>query len=374
MAKIHRSWGWLAGALVAVSISGSTLAWFAGDDNKHRSLTSKDQQDVARITANMKPTCVGRFVIDLPAEAETELTAANVDGLSIVTGMESLPEFQKRLADREAEFRAIPDRSGGDRNLETVTAVSTANGLIGKIFVHRRVVNEGTQANGLEIERYRYEGVAVDALVHGNGVSIELAADGYDPEHADKLAQLVTRIVPNPENRIPPGSGFCVDYAYLSGLLSPDQGERITMRTSLTSHPDIEFMLMLAAGTAPDAKGLLDRSAEALKQMTFADSARVTTLRAGRRVIGGLTGEEVVERIVERKALVLDSFWWEARGTEDDVLNPHVSFTMDTGISGQKPLPAALSDSGAILLWDRISSSIRLLPSESRPGSRRTAS
>lgn len=374
MAKIHRSWRWLAGALVAVAISGLTLAWFAGENNKHRSLTSKDQQDVARITASIKPICIGRFVIDLPAEAGTELTMANVDGLSIVTGMESLPEFQKRLADREAEIRAIPDRLGGDRNLETVTAVSTANGLIGKIFVHGRVVNEGTQANGLEIERYRYEGVAVDALVHGNGVSIELAANSYDPEQADRLAQLVTRLVPNPENRIPPGPGFCVDYAYFNGLLSPDQGERITLRASLTSHPDIEFMLMLAAGTAPDAKGLLDRSTEALKQMTFADSARVTTLRAGRRVIGGLTGEEVVERIVESKVLVLHSFWWEARGTADDVLNPHVSFTMDTGISGQKPIPASLSDSGAILLWDRISSSIRLLPSESRPGRRRTVS
>lgn len=313
-------------------------------------------------------------MIDLPADAETELTRANVDGLSIVTGLESLTDFQKRLAAREAEVRAIPDQSGGDRNLESVIAVSTASGLSGKIFVHSRVISEGTQANGLEIERYRHEGVAVNALIHGNGVSIDLAADNYEPERANKLAQLITRLVPNPDNRIPPASGFCVDNAYFDGLLSPDQGERIMMRARLASHPDIEFTLMLAAGTAPDAKGLLDRTAESQGQLTLAESARLTTLRAGRRAISGLVGEEVAERIVENDTLVLHNFWWEVNGTADDVLNPHVSFTMATGASTQKPVPASLSEPVTISLWDRISSSIRLLPSESRPGSRRTES
>lgn len=367
MANNRRSAGRSIGALVAIVIAGVSAAWAVGEvrDRRHRMV--EDQQEVARINANMKPICVGRFVIDLPAHAETELTMANVDGLSIVTGIESLADFQKRLADREAGIRAIPDRLGGDRNLQTVTSVRTANGLFGKIFVHGRVVSEGTQANGLELERYRYEGVAVDALLHGNGVSIDLAANNYEPRLADKVAQLVTQLVPNPENRIPPASGFCVDYAYFKGLLSPDQGERITMRARLTTHPDVEFMMLLAAGTAPEAKGLLDRTAESRRRVTLADSAHLTTLRAGRRVIGGRIGEEVAERIVESDMLVLHSFWWEVNGTVDDVLNPYLSFTMNTGVSGQRSVPASLSDSRAVLLWDRVSSSIRAHASESGP-------
>jgi len=374
VADIRRSLRLLAGALAALAIAGIAVAWSIAEVGDRRALTEKDRQEVASITANMKPLCVGRFVIDLPADAETALTMANVDGLSIVTGLESRTDFQKRLAAREAEVRAIPDQSGGDRNLESAIAVNTASGLSGKILVHSRVLSVGTQARGLEIEHYRYEGVAVDALVHGNGVSIDLAADNYEPERANQLAQLITRLVPNPDNRIPAASGFCIDNAYFDGLLLPDQGERIMMRARLTSHPDVEFTLMLAAGTAPDAKGLLDRTAESQGQMIFAESARLTTLRAGRRAISGLVGEEVAERIVENDMLVLHHFWWEVNGTADDVLNPHVSFTMVTGASAQKPMPAPLSEPVTISLWDWISSSIRLLPSESRPGSRRTES
>ncbi|WP_273027801.1 T6SS immunity protein Tli4 family protein [Massilia timonae] len=372
MANISRFSGRSVGALVVIATAGITAAWTAGEIRDRRGLMGEDQQEVARISANMKPACVGRFVIDLPAQAETELTMGSVDGLSIITGMESLADFQQRLANREADIRAIPDRSSDDRNLEAVTSIRTANGLSGKIFVHGRVVSEGTQANGLNVERYRYEGVAVDALLHGNGVSIDLTANNYEPARVSKVAQLVTRLVPNPENRIPSGTGFCLDYAYFKGLLSPDQGERIMMRARLTSHPDVEFRLMLAAGTAPDAKGLLDRTAESRRRMTFTDSASLVTLRAGRRVIGGRIGEEVVERIVEDDMLVLHSFWWEVAGTADDVLHPYLSFTMNTGVSGQRPVPASLSDSRAVLLWDRISSSIRALASESSPATRRT--
>ncbi|MDY0964188.1 T6SS immunity protein Tli4 family protein [Massilia sp. CFBP9026] len=372
MANTRRLSGRSVGALVAIAFAGLTAGWAVGEAHDRRRLMGEDQQEVARIHAHMKPMCVGRFVIDLPSQAETELTMANVDGLSIVTGMESLADFQTRLADREADIRAIPDRSSGDRNLEAVTSIRTANGLSGKIFVHGRVVSEGTQANGLEIERYRYERVAVDALLHGNGVSIDLTANNYEPARADKVAQLVTLLVPNPENRIPSVTGFCLDYAYFKGLLLPDQGERITMRARLTSHPDIEFMLMLAAGTEPDAKGLLARTAESQRRMTFADRARLTTLRAGRRVIGGRVGEEVAERVVESDILVLHSFWWEVNGSVDDVSNPYLSFTMNTGLSGQRPVPASLSDSTAVLLWDRISSSIRVLASGSSPDARGT--
>ena len=257
MANIPRFSGRSVGALVVIATAGITAAWAVGEIRDRRGMMGEDQQEVARISANMKPVCVGRFVIDLPARAS-------------------------------------------------------------------------------------------------------------------KVAQLVTRLVPHPENRIPSGTGFCLDYACFKGLLSPDQGERIMLRARLTSHPDVEFRLMLAAGTAPDAKGLLDRTAESQRRMTFTDSASLVTLRAGRRVIGGRIGEEVVERIVEDDMLVLHSFWWEAAGTADDVLYPYLSFTMNTGVSGQRPVPASLSDSRAVLRWDRISSSIRAFASESSPATQRT--
>lgn len=372
MVGARRPSGRLAGALAAIAIIGMATAWAVVSAHDLRSQAGKDRREVARMTAYMKPTCVGRFVIELPAYAEAELTMANVDGLDIATRLESLADFQTRLADPEAELRATPDRLDGDMNLELVMPIKTANGLFGKIFLYGRVVTEGTQANGLAIEGYRYEGIAVDALVHGSGVSIDLTADAYQPARTHQVAQLISQLVPNPENEIPPETGFCLDHAYFRGLLNPDQAERITMNARLTSHPDIAFTLKLAAGVEPDAKGLIARTAESWERMPLMDRARLATLRAGQRIVGCLIGEEVVERVVESDTVAVHSFWWEFNGTVDDVMAPHFSFTMDTGVGDRGPVPASLSDSRAVLLWDQISSSIHALASKCSPSAQRT--
>jgi hypothetical protein len=313
------------------------------------------------MTDKMKTVCVGRFLIDMPAEAQVELRQGRIDGFDISAFNETDEEFQKRVADREAQLRAMPDYLGGNKNLESTRDVKTDSGLVGKIFIHSRAVAEGTQGNGLGgVERYRDEGISTEALVHGNGMSIDLFFANRGLEWVEDLPRLVNQLVMNPDNHIPDEPGFCMDRAYVRDPLSAKQREQIMMFARLPNHPDVEFVLILSAGLKPDVHGVLERTDAADEGLSMAERMRITRLRAAPREIGGLAGEELAELVLEENEARVHSFWWEVNGTEDNVLVPHVVLRMSTGNGNHKPVPSSLSDGAAIGLWDKVSSSIRL--------------
>ena len=354
----------LAKLLAGLVIVGLTGALAIGEVREKHEAELRDKDEVARMTNDMKTVCIGRFLIDLPEETRLELARPRIDGFDIVSFDEPEADFQVRLGQRETRLRTAPDQFGGNRNLESVRELKTPNGVFGKIFVHSRLVKEGTQANGLELERYRDESVAVEALVHGRGMSFELSADHYDPAQVDNLSKLVAKLVPNPDESTPVEPGFCLYRAWFRDPLTADQGEQIMMHARLPSHPDIEFMAILAAGLKPDQQGLLERHADTEAGFSASDRARMENLRADPRTIGGITGDELVTRFTEKNDAVVYSFAWEVNGTEDNVLTPHFVFEMDTGKSNNGPVPSSLSREAAIALWDKISSSIRLRPSD----------
>jgi hypothetical protein len=348
----------LAKLLGALAIGGLAAA-FAVGQVREAEAERRDQAGVVRMTQKMKTVCIGRFLIDLPEETRLELRGPRIDGFGISSFDEPEADFQVRLAQREAKLRATPDRLGGYRNLESVREVITDNGVVGKIFVHGYTVTEGTRNRGLELERYRDEGIAIEAMVHGQGMSFSLAAGDYDLDKIGDLPRLVAKLVPNPHNQIPREPGFCIDRAWFRDPLTADQGEEIMMSAQLPSHPDIVFQTILAAGNKPAAQSLLERSADTEARLTLTQRMRVSRLRADRRTIGGITGDELVRRVDETNDAVVYTFWWEVAGTEADVLVPHVLFKMYVGKGDNGPVPSSLSQEAATALWDKVSSSIR---------------
>lgn len=346
----------LLAGMVVVGLAG---AWAAG--------AAQDKHEVTRMTEKLKTACVGRFLVDMPDEARIELTRARVDGFNLSTFDETEEEFSLRLAQRETDLRAAPDRLGGDKNLESVKEVRTKHGLSGRIYVHGRSVQEGTRAKGLELEHYRHEGVEIEALLHGAGISIDITAANYDAQFINELPRLVEKVVPNPDNRIPTEPGFCIERAFILDPLPAEQGETVMMFASLPSRPDIEFKLISAAGITPPTEGLLARGADSDARLSPGDRERILRLRAEARTINGLNGEELIERYTEENDAIVYSFWWELGGTEDNVLAPYITFKMDTGMSRNGPIPTSLSEGAAIQLWEMISSRFRIRPIEQRP-------
>ncbi|QOY92342.1 hypothetical protein IM543_11865 [Massilia sp. UMI-21] len=346
----------LAVMLAGVVIAGLASTWDTG--------ARRDKHEVAKMTEKMKTVCVGRFLLDVPAEAQYAFHQPRVGGFDIAVFDETEDEFQKRVVARKTQLEAAPDRPGGHKNLESFREVQNDHGMKGQVFVHSRDVSEGQSSDGLTVERYRYESVSVEALVHGNGISIDFSAPNHDPETIDKLAKLIAQLVPNPDDRVPAEPGFCIDRAYFLDPLGAEQREEIMMAAWLPDRPDVVFKIMLAAGTEPDRQGLLERGAESDTRLSVEEKNRVARLRADKRTIGGIEGEELVERFVENNDAVVYSFWWEVNGTENNVLAPHIVFRMDTGYNEHGPVPSSLSENAATCLWDTVLSSFRLRPAE----------
>jgi len=341
---------------IALAILGAMIlsrTWGSG----HQS----GQKEIAPLIKKPKTVCVGRFLVDLPGDAQIEMSPPRIDGFEITAFKESDEQFQKRIAEREVQLRSKPDWQGGDQNLESIKEVKTSSGLVGKIFIHSRTVKEGTQGNGLGgVERYRHEGITTEALVHGHGISIDLFYKDRNPDLVEDLPRLVNQLVPNPDNRIPTEPGFCTDRAYVRDPLRADQREQIMMFAGLPSHPDVQRKFLVAAGLKPDVKGLLERNKDAGSWMAPAQRMRFTTLRAAPRNIAGLSGEEVAELVIEENDARVHSFMWDVNGTEDNVFVPHVLLEMSTGNGNRVPVASSLSDGAALGLCDKISSSIRL--------------
>jgi hypothetical protein len=234
--------------------------------------------------------------------------------------------------------------------------------MVGKIFIHGRNVTEGSAAKGLELERYHYEGIALEAHLHANGISIDVTADDYDPDRAENLPKLVDQLVANPTNSIPNEPGFCIEKAYVRDPLRAEQGEQVTMAAKLPSHPDIGVNFDTIAGAKPEAQGLIERNDEAHARAPLAVNIRFTRLRAAPRTIGGLSGDELVERVLEENLAIVYGFQWDVSGTVDDVLAPAVTLIMATGRDDEGPISSSLSQHAAVSLWDKISSSVRVRP------------
>jgi hypothetical protein len=352
--KRHFQSKWFKGLVALAVVLGA--AWSVG--------AVMNKQEVAKMTENMQTVCVGRMLIDLPQEADYGLYAAWIDGFDIDTTRESAEAFAARLAAREAEIRATPDRLGGNKNMESAKDVKTESGMIGKLFVHSRYVSEGTQARGLKLERYRYEGIALEGHVHGQGISVSLTAKEYDPAKVDDLAKLIDKLVANPTNRMTTEPGFCIDSAYFRDPLTADQGERIRLSAGLRSHRDIEIHLDTIAGTEPTAQGLIERNTENMKDEPPEYAMRFTRLRAAPRTIGTLTGDELLLRVREENSVIVYGFRWEVLGTKDNVFIPDLSFKMATGRSNEGRIPSSLSQAAALDLWDKIVTSIRVRPTQ----------
>jgi hypothetical protein len=89
---------------------------------------------------------------------------------------------------------------------------------------------------------------------------------------------------------------------------------------------------------------------------------RVSNLRAAPRTIGGLRGDELVQRVIENNLSIVYGFNWEMSGTEDSVYIPDLTLKMVTGRGDGEPVRSSLSEPAALALWDLISSSIRVRP------------
>ncbi|WP_440963201.1 T6SS immunity protein Tli4 family protein [Massilia sp. GER05] len=318
------------------------------------------------MTEQMKTVCVGRYLVDVPSEAETSLSGEMISGFSIDTVEESEAAFRARVNTRESaiaaqENDADPARAGGmiaARDLRIA-------GMIGRALEYGRDRTYGFEGG----RRVDVEWVSVEVHAHLEGVSFTLSKKVANEGDTRLAEALLTRLHVRGSDDIPAFPGFCVWRGVFAEPLPEHTNEHVVFHLGLPGHPDMGLALSSVAGGHVD-DGLLERVALADAEASADEMLRVTKLRSGKRNINGIEGEEVLERVRELNFTTGYGFMWEAGGGADDLLQPHLLLNMETGTNprpGGKPVDSSLHEDAVLALWDSISSSIRLRKSGPAP-------
>jgi len=309
------------------------------------------------MTEKMKTVCVGRYLVDVPEQAEVTLSRERVAGFEIDTVEENEATFRARVAAREAEIGARGSATAQAGGMVEARDVRIPD-MLGRTLIYGR--NRGYLMEG--DRRIEDEFVSVEVYAHTRGLSFTLSAK-YADEGRAKLAEgLLERLRLRSQNEIPSEPGFCISRAIFIEPLPVRRAEHIAMHLSLPEHPDLAMALVSMPGGGSDAS-LLGRVAETDSAASADERLRVTKLRLGKRAINGLDGEEVLERMRELNFANTYAFIWEARGIENDPSQPFLSLELQGGISprpGGKPVDTSLHEDALLTLWDSIASSIRM--------------
>jgi hypothetical protein len=319
------------------------------------------------MTEKMKTVCVGRYLVDLPDQAEVRLSHEMLGGFEIKTVEESESEFHGRIAVREADIEARSAEAGSQGKAIVEARELRIDDMVGRTLIYGRSRSYSTHGE----RRIDDEWVSVEAHAHIRGLSISLSMKYADEADARVAEALLARLRPRGENEIPTESGFCIGRAVFVEPLPPHKTEHAAMSVGLPAHPDLAlaFISMPGGGSEP---GLLARTTDVDAASPAEELLRVTKLREVKRKINGLDGEEVLERVRELNFTTGYAFTWEVRGVDHDLLKPYLSLELQTGTSerpGGKPVDSSLHEDAVLALWDTISSSIRLRPNGPPPPS-----
>lgn len=301
----------------------------------------------------MKSMCVGRFLIDVPADAEVSYRRAMIAGWSIATYEETDEQFAARVEKKETQLSSERNERGSP-SLERTHQVDK-NGVHGRIHVFGREWIRGLPNEPLS------ENVRIEAMIRVQKHSFNLSIKYADDIDLKELAELVTQFRSREENEIPTEAGFCFDGGFITEPITVAQKERTTMFIGLNGHPDVSIMLDMTAGIITP-KTLLQRDAAA--SIGDENRSRFHTFRRGARPWNGEAGEEVLERVHEFNGNYGHSFMWELiHNKTDNVFTPLMSLEMTTG-NGRPgtTVDASLTDAEALVLWDKMLSSLRVRP------------
>jgi hypothetical protein len=324
------------------------------------------------MTEKRKTVCVGRYLIDVPAQAEVSLSGVVLDGFDIETREESEQAFLERVRAHELEISERGTAADGNGGIVEARDLRVP-GMVGRALIYGRQRSYWIERG----KRVDDEWVSVEINAHIGSHSFKLLDKLADEARAATGEALLARLRARGEDEVPTSPGFCVWRGVFTEPLPSHRGEHVMMHLDLPDHPDMALTLASIAG-AKAGPGLLARVAQTDATMMADVLLRMAKLREGKRSINGIDGEEVLTRAHEFNFSTTYGLNWESRGVQDDPLRPFLSLELQTGVSdraGGQAVDTSLHEDALLALWDSISSTIRLRknnppPSASSPQER----
>ena len=361
---------------VLVALGGGVYQYFRPYNPSPQTLTSSQQVAMNKINAEMKPYCVGRYMLDLPSSFTAYNDSAPLDD-NIWAAVTSRPEdtYKTYLATKKMYHpgfvQLIALREKVLQNSKTVDAQDMP--FLKKVWP----LPDGM--DGVIFERNENESVAdamriLEGYLYTNGVVIKLQkqtindsssvynkqrrgrpARNYVARDVSQMQSLMARISGRDNDVIPTKPGSCITHAFIA--TDPTAREREDINIGLISNTFDNIRVVVSNDNfTREENTVLDRMGEIKSNIS---RSRGGIERKGAFSVNGLQAQEFL-----------------ATGLQEDNDEPRYQFEMYINemtasykapgfmltLDNQRMSPTSYSKEEIIAFWDEISRSVRLRP------------
>lgn len=316
------------------------------------------------LTANLGPRCVGRYLIDMPADV---FVFGNLTVDQIPLEAMAMPEdqFQREVTSREAELK-------GTRSADAypfLYASGEVSGAATRYFIHRgdvlahpasRVIEAYKWDRGFQI-KMRTEGWDYTNPDQTNDSLVELITPkNIVPELRARVFDLLKRVRGRPESEIPSEPGVC----FFGGFLPGKAGATENLWTQFVLHDKIDVSVGLETNSDIREQTTLLQRGDSINAALKEREGR--TIRMGPVDLPGLPAEEWLMAGITTRGVPGHHLALEANSRIGSAQAPLVILEMDTGSENRvlrDPIEkASLTEGEAVALWDVVSRTLRPRP------------
>ena len=301
-----------------------------------------------RMTTGNETHCLGRYLIDLPADAQVRASYTFARGDVKTHRNVAVEPFRQAIGIQEAALNNAPHGDGGNMFVESAELAPSR-------FL---ITSWASSASRL---MYQYQ-----LFIHSPEelISYEVKSEGSASGHSRSLEyqrSLAETVRFRDPAEVPTEPGFCID----SGLIqrSKFNREEVTANIRLRQYPSVTLTFMSYVTGNPDRELL--RRASTIPPGYEEVAAQMQTLRRGNRNLGQVKGQELLVR-GDGDGKKAYEFLWESQGQADSLEYPFVSLQLST--TGESDAEGEVIDAPfdsneeAMALWDEILGSLRLRP------------
>ena len=288
-----------------------------------------------KLFAKTKQVCFGRYVMEVPAEAE------------LLWGFQEFPGKIVTLVGAAGQLT---------KTAEAYRAAALAQSKTAEIsYYGPSAVHNSIEVRSFENKNAKTYGVEGKMTFVVSGSNLYVWFTG-----GKSLAPLVRGLRARDNTEIPTAPGVCIDHGFVADATGNFQ-EIFGAGIDLPSLPDVSFSILSNKDATTDGDpGLIERHYDAMGKVT---PTGVTRLQLGKREVNGWKGEQVLLRHDGfEKGVFAHEFLWASIGKSGSALNPaSVDIQLNTGVRANRTLaqPSSLTDEEALALWNRLLDGLR---------------
>ncbi len=312
---------------------------------------AQSQGDSMKSVPQPNTYCLGRFLVDLPDDAEIVAQSAEYRWDKIKVERQPYAKaFQEMIAEKERILRETKHKTEPSL-LKHISRSDDGNSVVLVFWekpFSRHVLKTETHRwlNG-----FRY-------LMKDEASSDKL------PQAIEMANRTLSELRYRAPKETPSAPGFCIEQGFFAGEPAMPHYEYAYVHFRLKEHPDVTVTVSTRMVMKEDHEGLLDRIDRKSKDAGLLELlSKIKVLRRGKHPAGDIPGEDYLQSIPTGETFSTHTFFWESIAKTKSLYAPEISVEFESGkinIGGySKP---SVTDKQAIELFDSIVNSIRVRP------------